>query len=194
MIENIIPVLISGVFSIISILVGKSLLTDPLQSIEAKQELLNKQPDSPQKTKQQDKLEAYALWAVEYGDIYNATRRFAFWSATSLALFAVAGSMTILGFIHQYTNTAASINPADAYAQIEVQAHLTLDLIGSTSCLLALPLALWLATIFFTSCLREHQVEQYLTTANAIRTEKSNKKERTFASDATKKHTEESPS
>ena len=114
MIENIIPVLISGVFSIISILVGKSLLTDPLQSIEAKQELLNKQPDSPQKTKQQDKLEAYALWAVEYGDIYNATRRFAFWSATSLALFAVAGSMTILGFIHQYTNTAASINPADA--------------------------------------------------------------------------------
>lgn len=194
MIENIIPVLISGVFSIISILVGKSLLTDPLQSIEAKQELLNKQPDSPQKTKQQDKLEAYALWAVEYGDIYNATRRFAFWSATSLALFAVAGSMTILGFIHQYTNTAASINPADAYAQIEVQAHLTLDLIGFTSCLLALPLALWLATIFFTSCLREHQVEQYLTTANAIRTEKSNKKERTFASDATKKHTEESPS
>ena len=194
MIENIIPVLISGVFSIISILVGKSLLTDPLQSIEAKQELLNKQPDSPQKTKQQDKLEAYALWAVEYGDIYNAARRFAFWSATSLALFAVAGSMTILGFIHQYTNTAASINPADAYAQIEVQAHLTLDLIGFTSCLLALPLALWLATIFFTSCLREHQVEQYLTTANAIRTEKSNKKERTFASDATKKHTEESPS
>lgn len=194
MIENIIPVLISGVFSIISILVGKSLLTDPFQSIEAKQELLNKQPDSPQKTKQQDKLEAYALWAVEYGDIYNATRRFAFWSATSLALFAVAGSMTILGFIHQYTNTAASINPADAYAQIEVQAHLTLDLIGFTSCLLALPLALWLATIFFTSCLREHQVEQYLTTANAIRTEKSNKKERTFASDATKKHTEESPS
>lgn len=194
MIENIIPVLISGVFSIISILVGKSLLTDPLQSIEAKQELLNKQPDSPQKTKQQDKLEAYALWAVEYGDIYNAARRFAFWSATSLALFAVAGSMTILGFIHQYTNTAASINPADAYAQIEVQAHLTLDLIGFTSCLLALPLALWLATFFFTSCLREHQVEQYLTTANAIRTEKSNKKERTFASDATKKHTEESPS
>lgn len=134
MLENIIPVLISGVFSIISILVGKSLLTDPLQSIEAKQELLNKQPDSPQKTKQQDKLEAYALWAVEYGDIYNATRRFAFWSATSLALFAVAGSMTILGFIHQYTNTAASINPADAYAQIEVQAHLTLDLIDFTSC------------------------------------------------------------
>ena len=42
MLENIIPVLISGAFSIISILVGKSLLTDPLQSIEAKQELLNK--------------------------------------------------------------------------------------------------------------------------------------------------------
>lgn len=194
MLENIIPVLISGVFSIISILVGKSLLTEPLQSIEAKQELLNKQPDSPQKTKQQDKLEAYALWAVEYGDIYNATRRFAFWSATSLALFAVAGSMTILGFIHQYTNTAASINPADAYAQIEIQAHLTLNLIGSTSCLLALPLALWLATILFTACLREHQIKRYLTSANAIRTEKSNKKERTFASDATKKHTEESPS
>lgn len=194
MLENIIPVLISGVFSIISILVGKSLLTDPLQSIEAKQELLNKQPDSPQKTKQQDKLEAYALWAVEYGDIYNAARRFAFWSATSLALFAVAGSMTILGFIHQYTNTAASINPADAYAQIEIQAHLTLNLIGSTSCLLALPLALWLATILFTACLREHQIKQYLTSENAIRTDESHKKERTLTPVATKKHHEENPS
>ena len=116
MLENIIPVLISGVFSIISILVGKSLLTDPLQSIEAKQELLNKQPDSPQKTEKQNKLEAYALWAVEYGDIYTATRRFAFWGATSLALFVVTGSTTILGFIHQYTNTAIGINPADAYS------------------------------------------------------------------------------
>lgn len=194
MLENIIPVLISGVFSIISILVGKSLLTDPLQSIEAKQELLNKQPDSPQKNEKQNKLEAYALWAVEYGDIYTATRRFAFWGATSLALFVVTGSTTILGFIYQYTNTAIGINPADAYSQIEVQAHLTLDLIGFTSCLLALPLALWLATIFFTSCLREHQIKQYLTTANAIRIDKSNKKERAFASDATKKHPEESPS
>lgn len=194
MLENIIPALISGVFSIISILVGKSLLTDPLQSIEAKQELLNKQPDSPQKTKKQNKLEAYALWAVEYSDIYTATRRFAFWGATSLALFVVAGSMTILGFIHQYTNTAISINPADAYSQIEVQAHLTLDLIGFTSCLLAFPLALWLATIFFTSCLREHQIKQYLTSANTVRTDKSNKKERALASDAAKKHPEENPS
>ena len=194
MLENVTPGLISGVFSIISVLVGKSLLTDPLQSIGAKQELLSKQPDSPQKTKQQDKLEAYALWAVEYGDLYTAARRFAFWGATSLALFAVAGSMTILGFIHQYTNTAASINPADAYAQIEVQAHLTLDLIGFTSCFLALPLALWLTTILITSCHREHQIKQYLISANAIRADESNKKERALTPDATKKHHAENPS
>lgn len=40
MLENIIPVLISGAFSIISVLVGKSLLTDPLQSIKQSRSFL----------------------------------------------------------------------------------------------------------------------------------------------------------
>ncbi|MEE0703339.1 MAG: hypothetical protein UCL14_02500 [Collinsella sp.] len=160
MTEAFIPALISGALAIITALVGKQLVSDPLRNVKAKLDAVNDLPDSPRKADLQNRLEATVVWAVEHGDEFFITRGFIVWAAAPLALFIVAGSIIILSYITIQADAAISIESNLASPQVELFFHLILEQVLWTARTMAIPFLIGGAGFILTSLLRKHQIEK----------------------------------
>lgn len=160
MTEAVIPALISGTFAIITALLGKQLISDPLCSVKAKQDTVNNLPDSPRKAELQNRLEASAIWAVEHGDAFFITRGFIFWAAASLALFIATESIVILSYIAFQADVAINIETNVAGPQVELLFHLLLEQIQWTAWIMAVPFLIGGAGFVLTSAVRKHQIDK----------------------------------
>lgn len=171
--ESIIPALISGAFTIISILLSSRFMTDPLQAIEAKQRLINGLPNGPRKTKLQNKMELYVAWAIEYGDMFVATGKFILWSAATLALFIMAGSITILTYIGVNIDTSICMNPNMDNQQVVDLFPLVLNQIKWTFSLMFVPILIGVLGFALTSFARMRQIERLGKPAHSFRSVKN---------------------
>lgn len=160
MLETIIPALVTGTFTIISILLSSRFVTDPLQAIEAKQGLINGLPNGQRKTKLQNKMELYVTWAIEYGDMFTATRKFILWSAATLALFIMAGSITTLAYIGVNIDTSICINPNANNQQVVNLFLLVFDQVQWTFTLMIGPISIGVLGFALTSLARICQIKR----------------------------------
>lgn len=160
MLESIIPALINGAFTIISILLSSRFITDPLQAIETKQKLINGLPNGPRKAKLRHKMELHIVWAVEHSDMFVATRKFILWSAATLALFIMSGSITILTYIGINIDASIHINPNMNNQHVVDLFQVILDQVQWTFNLMIVPISIGILGFALTSLARIFQIKR----------------------------------
>lgn len=140
MLQAIIPTIISGLFTLFSVLIGKRFITNPLHTLKVKQEIIGSLPDGPIKKKMQLKLEVESCWALEHGEAYTSCRTLIFWATASLALFVIAGSVILFMYIGLPIDLmTTNLKSLDVSVPAETLFQLLLDLLSWTFAMLAIP-------------------------------------------------------
>lgn len=142
MLKTVIPALISGLFTVIPILLGQRFMTDPTQTAKAKLELINMLPESARKAEMQNEAEVLAHWTIMHGDTFVAIRKSTFWIATSVALFIMTGSITILSYIALHVDASIGTNGSIDLPKIGMQFGLILEHIKWTFGLMTVPVVI----------------------------------------------------